>query len=310
MPILSYASEVWAVDPNIGAGTELLHRQFLKQLLRVRNSTNNQIVLAEFGRYPLQFHYWQQILRFHNRALRMPSEKPRLVQLALVEGAVLQDEGQGSEASAARNWRHSLDAFLSTQPGQPRSFTNLDVSTIVNGLKEGCQSALYADDEHSSLALYKNLQPEYKYAQYLSSVQSFHNRKLISRFRCGCHGLHVDTGRFGQGAQKLAREDRVCQLSCSTSVEDEHHFLFDCPAYMHIRDKHAPLFQAATPSVALFVNNSDSNAVGRYLRKCFIHKESILGSCVGAAALALIHHDIPCNLHASLWTPKTFRIMS
>ena len=167
MPILSYASEVWAVDPNIGAGAELLHRQFLKQLLRVRNSTSNQIVLAEIGRYPLQFHYWQQILRFHNRALRMPNDNPRLVRLALLEGAVLQDHGQVSEASTAKNWRRSLDAFLSTQPGHPRSFTNLDVSTIVDGLKEGYQSALYADDEHSSLVMYRSLQPEYMYAPYL-----------------------------------------------------------------------------------------------------------------------------------------------
>ena len=36
-PILSYASEVWAVDPKAGASAEKLHRQFLKQLLRVRN---------------------------------------------------------------------------------------------------------------------------------------------------------------------------------------------------------------------------------------------------------------------------------
>ncbi len=185
---MSYASEVWAVDPNIGAGAELLHRQFLKQLLRVRNSTSNQIVLAEFGRYPLQFHYWQQILRFHNRALRMPSETPRLVQLALIEGAVLQDEGQVSEASTAKNWRRSLGAFLSTQPGHPRSFTIPDVPTIVDGLKERYQSALYADDEHSSLALYKSLHPEYKYAQYLSSVQQEADQQVqmwLSRITCG-----------------------------------------------------------------------------------------------------------------------------
>lgn len=50
VPILSCASEVCAVDPKVGAGAEKLHRQFLKQLLRVRNSTTNEIVLAKFGR--------------------------------------------------------------------------------------------------------------------------------------------------------------------------------------------------------------------------------------------------------------------
>ena len=33
LPILSYASEVWAVDDKIGDTAELLHRQFLKHLL-------------------------------------------------------------------------------------------------------------------------------------------------------------------------------------------------------------------------------------------------------------------------------------
>ena len=53
LPILSYASEVWAVDEKIGDAAELLHRQFLKHLLGVRDSTANVIVLAELGRFLL-----------------------------------------------------------------------------------------------------------------------------------------------------------------------------------------------------------------------------------------------------------------
>lgn len=34
--------------------------------------------------------------------------------------------------------------------------------------------------------------------------------KAITGFRCGCHGLHADTGRFGRGAQQLDRGDRLC----------------------------------------------------------------------------------------------------
>ena len=68
LPILSYSCAVWAVDPKVGKKAELLHKQFLKQLLGVRNSTTNQIVLAEFVHFPLQLHLWQQILRYHNRA--------------------------------------------------------------------------------------------------------------------------------------------------------------------------------------------------------------------------------------------------
>ena len=62
LPILSYASEVLAVDEEVGKSAEQPRRQFLKQLLGVRGNTATPIVLAEFGCYPRRFHWWQQIL--------------------------------------------------------------------------------------------------------------------------------------------------------------------------------------------------------------------------------------------------------
>ncbi len=85
LPILSYASEVWAVVDKIGDAAELLHRQFLKHLLGVGDSTANVIVLAELGRFPLCFHWWQQILRHHNRINDL-SDNERLIKCAFVEG--------------------------------------------------------------------------------------------------------------------------------------------------------------------------------------------------------------------------------
>ena len=85
LPILSYASEVWAVDKKVGESAEQLHWQFLKHVLGVRGSTATLIVLAEFGRYPLCFHWWQQILRYHNRINNLPDDE-RLIQCAFVEG--------------------------------------------------------------------------------------------------------------------------------------------------------------------------------------------------------------------------------
>ena len=74
LPILSYACEVWAVNPNVGEAAEVLHRSFLKHLLGGRACTANEIVLAEFGKFPLQVHFWQQILRFHHRVVALDSQ--------------------------------------------------------------------------------------------------------------------------------------------------------------------------------------------------------------------------------------------
>ena len=47
--------------------------------------------------------------------------------------------------------------------------------------------------------LCRTMQPEHKSAEYLSVVKCASNRRLISRFRTGCHGLRVDTGRWTDG---------------------------------------------------------------------------------------------------------------
>jgi hypothetical protein len=59
---------------------------FLRQLLGVRKSTTNHTVLAEFGRFLLQFHLWQHILYYHDQ-LRAPPPHSWLNKLALLEGS-------------------------------------------------------------------------------------------------------------------------------------------------------------------------------------------------------------------------------
>ena len=89
LPILSYACEIWGVKRSCGEAAKVPHRSLLKQLLGVRKSTANEIVLAELGRFPLQVHFLQQILRYHHRSVGL--ETNRLVTLAMMEGFNVDD---------------------------------------------------------------------------------------------------------------------------------------------------------------------------------------------------------------------------
>ena len=123
--------------------------------------------------------------------------------------------------------------------------------------------------------LYRTMQPEYKYAAYLSEVKCLSNRRLISRFRSGCHGLRVDTGRWADGVH-LDRADRLCLVCKSLDcVEDEQHFVFDCPAYSHIRPQHAGLLQHCC-TIADFMLLCEPNACGGFLRELFAYRKQIL----------------------------------
>ena len=75
------------VDGQVGESAEQLHRQFLKHVLGVRGNTATPIVLAEFCRYLLvvRFHWWQQILRYHNCTNNL-SDDDHVIKCAFVEG--------------------------------------------------------------------------------------------------------------------------------------------------------------------------------------------------------------------------------
>ena len=126
----------------------------------------------------------------------------------------------------------------------------------------------YTPGDLSSLVLYRSLQPVYCYANYLSSVNCFYNKKLISRFRCmwtlaALVRLHRGlTGRTG--FVKLVTP-QLFKMSTIFS---------DCPAYTQTRDEFPPHFQISYPSVNLFI---DFNMLGRYLRQCFLIRGQPLG---------------------------------
>ncbi len=139
--------EVRPVDDKIGDAAELLHRQFLKHLLGVRDSTANVIVLAELGRFPLCFHWWQQILRYHNRINDL-SDDERLIKCAFVEGM---------HDPAHLFWSHKVHTWLQGQSVGLGIEDELDVGTVIGSAK-----IQYAQTWHqnslSSIARYQPLQ--------------------------------------------------------------------------------------------------------------------------------------------------------
>ena len=57
------------------------------------------------------------------------------------------------------------------------------------------------------------------------------NRKTLVKLRISNHKLNIETGRY----DNISRCDRICPV-CGLNIEDEIHFLVDCPKYSSIRD--------------------------------------------------------------------------
>jgi hypothetical protein len=68
---------------------------------------------------------------------------------------------------------------------------------------------------------------------YLSILPSVKKKISIANIRTNFHELHSEIGHWS--IPKTSLDERVCHLCNTKKVEDEKHFLLDCPAYSHIR---------------------------------------------------------------------------
>ncbi len=62
---------------------------------------------------------------------------------------------------------------------------------------------------------------------YLDGIDNFETRSAIAKFRLSAHKLKIETGRYN----KTPVESRLCENCINNSIEDELHFLFNCPLY-------------------------------------------------------------------------------
>ena len=68
---------------------------------------------------------------------------------------------------------------------------------------------------------------------YLSKPILLSMRIIISKLRLSSHKLGIETGRYIDSR----REDRPCHNCNLGKIEDEYHFILQCPLYTNIRNR-------------------------------------------------------------------------
>ena len=76
-------------------------------------------------------------------------------------------------------------------------------------------------------------------------------RNILSKFRLSSHCLNIEQGRHKK--PKVPLENRICHNCSMNMVEDEIHFLLQCPCYDNIR---IPLFKKISEKHHDFKNMS------------------------------------------------------
>ena len=110
--------------------------------------------------------------------------------------------------------------------------------------------------------------------------------RTFLRFRSGCSGLPIDTGRV----TRIPRAARVCLACLSGSLCDEQHLVFDCPALASLRHQYTCLFRPGTVTMQTFLWQKDIVLVAKFVFEAMAILTGnlwscMLGNCLGYSLL-------------------------
>jgi hypothetical protein len=148
--------------------------------------------------------------------------------------------------------------------------------TIKKNVKSKFKEKMRCDkelEEKRKLRYYKDvINPNLEDQNYLSVLPSVKKKINIAKVRTNSHELHSETGHWS--IPKTPWDERVCHLCDTKKVEDEKHFLLDCPAYTHIRSHFQNIDH--TTNLPNLLTQQKYGDLGKLLLMLFEHKNKIL----------------------------------
>ena len=266
-PVMSYGCEVWApavILACIRRGAtytehEQLHIDFLRRAVGVRDSTPTSILMAELSRTPIWMGWLTQCVGFWNRVGDLPEGD--LVAWCTMHGGVAQLDSPPHprhQAPHGGSWiaqfsqclidlkviRKASD-LVEARVGQPNTLHYVDPAQVGGALHAWERTALQPSTQDprgvTSSANFKLVTYSAWFAPHegweaSKAFTSFLNNKVdianVARMRMGSHNLNIETQRWGG---KVPRAQRLCTCCDMDKVEDEKHFLLECPLYDALR---------------------------------------------------------------------------
>ncbi|MCU7801521.1 MAG: hypothetical protein KZQ70_15660 [gamma proteobacterium symbiont of Lucinoma myriamae] len=213
--------------------SEKVQLKFCKNLLGVHKSAVNNGVRAELGIFPLAVFCLKSSVNFWLHATQ--TENDKLVGKAYKDSCNIK-KGFGN------NFKIFLQKinFSHVWENQGTFSKTRLLHAVVIRLKDSYvsfwKSALFDDSKNpnngNKLRTYRNFKTEYRLEKYLlSSDNPRQEITIFAKIRLSSHKLHVEEGRY----RKTPLSERLCQL-CKLGIEDEEHFVLNCPKLDHIRN--------------------------------------------------------------------------
>ena len=227
-PILLYGSDFWGcLSLPKNNPIENLHLMFCKHLLGVQKYTTTDGVLLELGRFPLVLHAQKAAIKNWER-IRNGKANPFVT--ASLNNAENESLDWVYKIRLCLERNGMLNTFINrnttggTPPVHEKLFTRL-----VDIFNQTALSNIASPD--SKLRTYNLFKKELGFEPYITCIKNVNHRKALSKFRLSNHQLMIEVGRH----KKIPKLQRFCPFCPSPVIEDEIHFLINCPLYDPLR---------------------------------------------------------------------------
>lgn len=281
-PVASYGCELWGlrVMPSALAKARrklsLGHVNMLRYIVGLRKSTPHQIVFLESLGSDLSDSWLLRAVTFWNNICELPSHSIfRKIALDSISQALL---GSNNWARSFAQALVAIDYPFQLVSGS-MALVDCRITTAIRRLLSERRSSVFVPTDD-------NLDPRTcpsqgvilcTYARWFQRPYGARARvpplhlslppkmlRLFIRFRSGCSGLPIDTGRHARPIS-TPRQQRYCRKCAPQTVCDEYHLIFECPALAPLRTQFSSLFTPATQCMLGFMWQEDTIAVATFV---------------------------------------------
>ena len=284
-PILTYGSEIWIVDHKINMDNlqnfsfEKTQNMIMKQILGVHGKTSNLAIHSELGIDPLCFKTFKLMFKYYNRLIKIEQSEHHLYDLLRSAFEVDKQLCSQNNTSWLKYFKNLKTLFkLDTMDMSPSQFSK-EMSKYYSG-KLTNQLIHIKNSETGKLRFFSKIYTKFELQNYLTYNINKHICSLLTKFRLSAHSLAIETGRYCKPITPA--NERFCK-ACKDKVEDEHHFLIDCPLYNSVRDKFFTLFnQIPNETTQMTINrllnpssSQDLNNICLFLKEAYSLRDSV-----------------------------------
>ena len=112
--------------------------------------------------------------------------------------------------------------------------------------------------------------------KYLYQVENVKHRQSLTRYRLSSHSLSIETGRH----RRIERDSRICPF-CVDIVEDEVHFLLECPSYNTVKIKYPDLDTKNLlldnfGKISFLMDENNIRRTASLIHEAFVHREIMI----------------------------------